>query len=67
MTSTSDELRCWADHLRNWVVNASAPKLRAELLRLADQFDAEAVALDARSRKRAKPRVEHAGFPPSVW
>ena len=70
--TTSDELRCWADHLRNWAVDAPLPKLRSELLRLAVEFDAEALALDAKPTKRAKPRIARAGtaspgFPPSVW
>ena len=70
--TTSDELRCWVDHLRNWAVNAPLPKLRSELLRLAVELDAEALALDAKPSKRAKPHIARAGtaspgFPPSVW
>ena len=70
--TTSDELRCWVDHLRNWAVNAPLPKLRSELLRLAVELDAEALALDAKPSKRAKPHIARAGtaspgYPPSVW
>ena len=67
--TTPDELRCWVDHLRNWAVNAPMPRLRSELLRLAVEFDAEALALDAKPSKRVKPRIARAGtgFPPSVW